>query len=166
MPQRLAHVTLLVRNYDEAIAFYTTVLGFTLASDLDLGDGKRWVVVAPPGPAGGCGLLLAEAKTDQEKQAVGQQGAGRVWLFLHTDDFWRDYPVLQARGLRFLEAPRSVRCTATLPCSKTCTATSGTCWSRWAERQEKQSKGRHASVAALARCAKRVSGSERAIAQS
>ena len=106
MNQRLAHVTLLVRDYDEAIAFYTNVLGFSLTSDLDMGDGKRWVVVAPPGPAG-CSLLLAEAKTDEEKLAVGRQGAGRVWLFLHTDDFWRDYPVLQSRGLRFLETPRS-----------------------------------------------------------
>ena len=106
MNQRLAHVTLIVRNYDEAIAFYINVLGFTLDSDLDMGGGKRWVVVSPPGPAG-CGLLLAEAKTDEEKQAVGRQGAGRVWLFLHTDDFWRDYPVLQSRGLKFLEVPRS-----------------------------------------------------------
>ncbi|UOQ98006.1 VOC family protein [Hymenobacter sp. 5317J-9] len=106
MNQRLAHVTLIVRNYDEAITFYTQVLGFRLDSDLDMGDGKRWVVVTPPGPAG-CGLLLAEAKTDAEKLAVGQQGAGRVWLFLHTDDFWRDYPIMQARGLHFLEAPRS-----------------------------------------------------------
>ena len=105
MNQCLAHVTLLVRNYDEAIAFYTNVLGFSLASDLDLGEGKRWVVVAPPGPAG-CGLLLTEAITEEEIRNVGQQGAGRVWLFLHTDDFWRDYPVLQARGLRFLETPR------------------------------------------------------------
>ena len=106
MNQRLAHVTLLVRRYDEAIAFYTNVLGFGLTSDLDMGEGKRWVVVAPPGPAG-CSLLLAEAKTEAEKQAVGRQGAGRVWLFLHTDNFWRDYPVLQGRGLTFLEAPRS-----------------------------------------------------------
>ena len=107
MHQHLALVTLLVRNYDEAIAFYTAVLGFTLSADSDMGDGKRWVVVTPPGGASGSGLLLAEAKTAVEKQAVGQQGAGRVWLFLHTDDFWRDYPVLQARGLRFLETPRS-----------------------------------------------------------
>ena len=106
MNQRLAHVTLLVRRYDEAIAFYTNVLGFGLTSDLDMGGGKRWVVVAPPGPAG-CSLLLAEAKTEAEKQAVGRQGAGRVWLFLHTDDFWRDYSVLQGRGLTFLETPRS-----------------------------------------------------------
>ena len=106
MNQRIAHVTLLVRDYDEAIAFYTNVLGFTLESDMDMGEGKRWVIVTPPGPAG-CGLLLAEAKTDEEKRGVGNQGAGRVWLFLHTDDFWRDHPVLQARGLHFLETPRS-----------------------------------------------------------
>ncbi|MFD1467538.1 VOC family protein [Hymenobacter caeli] len=106
MNQRLAHVTVLVRDYDEAIAFYTEVLGFTLAADQALGEGKRWVVVAPPGPAG-CGLLLAEAHTDDEKRAVGRQGAGRVWLFLHTDDFWRDHAALQARGLRFLETPRT-----------------------------------------------------------
>ena len=106
MDQRLAHVTVLVRDYDEAIGFYTNVLAFGLVADADLGDGKRWVVVAPPGPAG-CGLLLAEAHTDAEKRAVGQQGGGRVWLFLHTDDFWRDYPALQTRGLRFLEAPRT-----------------------------------------------------------
>ncbi|WP_210514620.1 VOC family protein [Hymenobacter terricola] len=106
MRQHLAHVTLLVRDYDEAIAFYTNVLGFSLTSDQDMGGGKRWVVVAPPGSASGS-LLLAEAKTDEEKRGVGHQGAGRVWLFLHTDDFWRDYPVLQARGLHFLEVPRS-----------------------------------------------------------
>ena len=106
MNQRLAYVTLLVRDYDEAIAFYTNVLGFSLESDLDMGEGKRWIVVAPPGPAG-CSLLLAEARTNEERQGVGRQGAGRVWLFLHTDDFWRDYPVLQGRGLTFLEIPRS-----------------------------------------------------------
>ena len=107
MNQRLAHVTLIVRNYDEAIAFYTQVLSFRLESDLDMGGGKRWVVVTPSGPAGGSGLLLAEARTEEEKAAVGRQGAGRVWLFLYTDDFWRDYPVLQGRGLKFLETPRS-----------------------------------------------------------
>ena len=105
MNQRLAHVAVLVRRYDEAIAFYTNVLGFSLAADVDLGAGKRWVLVAPPGPAG-CALLLAESKTEAEQRGVGQQGAGRVWLFLHTDDFARDYAALRARGLRFLEAPR------------------------------------------------------------
>ncbi|MFD2719199.1 VOC family protein [Hymenobacter monticola] len=107
MPQRLALVTLIVRNYDEAIAFYTQVLGFNLESDLDMGEGKRWVIVTPPGTEASSGLLLAEAKTEEEKAAVGQQGASRVWLFLHTDDFWRDYPALQGRGLKFLEEPRS-----------------------------------------------------------
>ncbi|WP_310396691.1 VOC family protein [Hymenobacter sp.] len=105
MNQRLAHVALLVRDYDDAIAFYTDILGFNLVADQYLGAGKRWVVVAPPSPAS-CSLLLAEAKTDEEQRGVGHQGAGRVWLFLHTDDFWRDHPVLQARGLHFLEAPR------------------------------------------------------------
>ena len=102
MNQRLV----LVRAYDAAIAFYTHVLGFRLAADADLGGGKRWVVVAPPGPAGGS-LLLAEARTEAEKRGVGQQGGGRVWLFLHTDDFRRDHAALRARGLRFLEAPRA-----------------------------------------------------------
>lgn len=106
MNQRLAHVTVIVREYDEAITFYTDVLGFSLVANQDMGDGKRWVVVAPIGQEG-CGLLLAEAKTDEEKQAVGSQGGGRVWLFLHTDDFWRDYPVLCAKGLRFQEEPRT-----------------------------------------------------------
>ena len=106
MNQRLAHITLLVRDYDEAIGFYTNVLVFNLTSNLDMGEGKRWVVVMPPGAAS-CGLLLDEAKTEEERRGVGQQGSGRVWLFLHTDDFWRDYPVLQSRGLRFLETPRS-----------------------------------------------------------
>ena len=82
-----------------------TALGFRLEADQDLGAGKCWVVVAPPGPAG-CGLLLAQAVTEAEKHSVGRQGAGRVWLFLHTDDFGRDYAALRARGLRFLEAPR------------------------------------------------------------
>ncbi len=106
MNQRIAHVAVLVRDYDEAIDFYVGVLGFRLAADQALGGGKRWVVVVPPGPSGG-GLLLAKAQTDEEKRGVGRQGGGRVWLFLHTDDFWRDYPALQARGLRFLETPRT-----------------------------------------------------------
>ncbi|WP_316932318.1 VOC family protein [Hymenobacter terrenus] len=104
MNQRLAHVALLVRDYDEAIAFYTQVLGFTLIADQALDDSKRWVLVAPPGPTG-CSLLLAAAVTEEEKRGIGGQGARRVWLFLHTDDFWRDYAALQARGLRFQEGP-------------------------------------------------------------
>lgn len=105
MKQQLAHISLLVRSYDEARAYYTSVLGFDLVVDLDLGEGKRWVLVAPPGSS--CSLLLAEAKTAEERQGVGQQGAGRVWLFLYTDDFGRDYAAFQARGVRFLETPRA-----------------------------------------------------------
>lgn len=106
MNQRLAHVALLVRDYDEALAYYTTTLGFTLVADQDLGEGKRWVLVAPPGSSESA-LLLAQAMTPDEKHAVGNQGAGRVWLFLHTDDFKRDYAAFRARGVRFLETPRA-----------------------------------------------------------
>lgn len=83
--QRLAHATVLVRTYSEAIASHTNVLDFALTAGADLGGGKRWVV-APPSPAG-CGLLLAKAHTEEAKRSVGHQGGGRVWLFLHTDDF-------------------------------------------------------------------------------
>lgn len=100
---RLALITCLVRDYDEAVAFFTGALGFGLAEDTLLGDGRRWVVVAPPG--GGSGLLLARAVGDQTAQ-VGRQGGGRVFLFLHTDDLARDHARLQQAGVRFLEPPR------------------------------------------------------------
>jgi len=103
MPQTIAHVALLVRDYDEAIAFYTERLGFSLVEDTPLGGGKRWVLVAPPGP--GTALLLARAATDEQASRVGNQTGGRVFLFLHTDDFWRDYRVLVARGIEFARAP-------------------------------------------------------------
>jgi len=103
--QHLAHVALLVPDYDEAVAYFTAVLGFVLVEDTPLGDGKRWVRVAPPGAAE-TSLLLARATSDEQRAAVGRQGAGRVWLFLHTDDFARDHAALVARGVRFLEAPR------------------------------------------------------------
>ena len=104
--QRIAHVALLVRDYDEALAYYTVTLGFALVADQDLGEGKRWVLVAPPGSSESA-LLLAQAQTPEEQRAVGNQGAGRVWLFLHTDDFGRDYAAFQGRGVRFLETPRT-----------------------------------------------------------
>lgn len=103
MPQRLSLTALLVGDYDEAIGFYVGKAGFDLAEDTDMGGGKRWVVVRPPGSD--AGLLLAKAAGDQATR-VGDQGAGRVFLFLETDDFGRDHGRMVAAGVRFLEAPR------------------------------------------------------------
>jgi catechol 2,3-dioxygenase-like lactoylglutathione lyase family enzyme len=105
MPQHIGSIALLVRDYDEAIAYFTTRLGFALTEDSDLGDGKRWVLVAPPG-ADGSRLLLAKASAPEQLRRVGDQAAGRVFLFLHTDDFWRDYAAYCARAVEFCEAPR------------------------------------------------------------
>jgi len=95
-----------VREYDEALAFYSGVLGFDLIEDTPLGEEKRWVLVAPPGSAAGTRLLLARAATPEQAERIGNQTGGRVFLFLHTDDFWRDYRALQSRGVHFLEEPR------------------------------------------------------------
>ena len=105
MKQSIERVALLVRDYDEAIAYYTGRLGFTLVEDTPLGDGKRWVVVAPPGSTG-TALLLARAATPDQAARVGDQTGGRVLLFLSTDDFWRDYHALRSRGVTFVEEPR------------------------------------------------------------
>jgi catechol 2,3-dioxygenase-like lactoylglutathione lyase family enzyme len=105
MRQHLGLVTLLVRDYDEALAFFVGKLDFRLLEDSDLGAGKRWVVVAPPG-ARETRLLLARAVNATQAEQVGRQGGGRVFLFLYTDDFWRDYRRLQNRGVKFCEAPR------------------------------------------------------------
>ena len=105
MPQSIAHLTVVVRNYDEALEFYTQKLGFHLLEDTPLPDNKRWLLVAPPGSPGAA-LLLAEAATPEQSLAIGNQTSGRVFLFLHTDDFWRDYKAYQSRGVRFLESPR------------------------------------------------------------
>src|ERR1700741_2374910 len=105
MPQTLAHVTLLVRNYDEALAFFTQALGFRVIEDTPLGDNKRWLLVAPP-DSGGTSLLLAEAATSEQARSIGNQAGGRVFLFLHTDDFWRDYRQMLAHNVKFLESPR------------------------------------------------------------
>ncbi|GGW26388.1 VOC family protein [Streptomyces xantholiticus] len=102
----IALVTLLVRDYDEAIAFYTDALGFELVEDSDRGDGSRWVVVRPSGSAPGTGLLLARAKDDDQRAGVGDQTGGRVGFFLHTDDFARDHARMTSAGVRFLEEPR------------------------------------------------------------
>ncbi|HYE43843.1 MAG TPA: VOC family protein [Caulobacteraceae bacterium] len=105
MAQHLAALALVVRDYDEAIAWYTGVLGFTLTEDRDMGGGKRWVTVTPPG-SDGARLLLARAATGSQADRVGDQTGGRVFLFLHTDDFARDFEAYRARGVRFVEEPR------------------------------------------------------------
>jgi catechol 2,3-dioxygenase-like lactoylglutathione lyase family enzyme len=101
----LALVTVLVRDYAEAISFSVGTLGFRLVEDTHLDAGKRWVVVAPPG-AGRTGLLLARAATEAQRGRVGDQAGGRVFLFLHTDDFARDHARMTAAGIRFAEPPR------------------------------------------------------------
>ncbi|KRA71618.1 extradiol dioxygenase [Caulobacter sp. Root656] len=104
MAQHLALLSLLVRDYDEALAFYVGKMGFSLVEDSELGGGKRWVVVAPG--AAGTRFLLAKAGDEPQKALVGGQGGGRVWLFLHTDAFEADHARLSAAGVRFLEEPR------------------------------------------------------------
>jgi catechol 2,3-dioxygenase-like lactoylglutathione lyase family enzyme len=105
MKHAIAHVALVVRDYDEAIAFYTQQLGFTLVEDTYQPEqDKRWVIVAPTGP-GSTTLLLARASTPEQAQFVGNQAGGRVFLFLSTDDFWRDYHRMSAAGVRFVRPP-------------------------------------------------------------
>lgn len=103
MPQHLALISLLVPTYDEGIAFFTGAMGFDLLEDTDQGGGKRWVRVAPTGAQ--TGFLLAQAKDDQ-RAFIGQQGGGRVWLFLQTDDFDRDHAAMVSKGVVFEEEPR------------------------------------------------------------
>lgn len=102
----LAHVALVVRDYDEAIAFYTGRLGFVLLEDIYIpAQDKRWVLVAPGGTATGTSILLARASTPEQGAFVGNQAGGRVFLFLQTDDFWRDYAAFVAAGVRFVREP-------------------------------------------------------------
>jgi len=101
----IAHVALVVRDYDEAIDWYTRVLGFELIEDTPRGPGKRWVLVAPRG-GNGTALLLAKAVGEEQASRIGNQAGGRVFLFLHTDDFARDHRAFVARGVRFTETPR------------------------------------------------------------
>jgi catechol 2,3-dioxygenase-like lactoylglutathione lyase family enzyme len=112
--QSLAHVALVVRDYDEAIAWFTEKLGFTLVADQHQPEqGKRWVLVAPPGAgAGATSLLLARASSPEQAAIVGNQAGGRVFLFLATDDFDRDFEALRGRSVRF------VRPTAVQPYGK------------------------------------------------
>ncbi len=103
--QQIGNIALVVENYDDAIEFYTQKLQFELIEDTDLGDGKRWVQVAPPN-SNGTNLLLAQASTEEQLQAVGNQTGGRVFLFLQTNDFWRDYQLMKDKGVTFNETPR------------------------------------------------------------
>ena len=105
MAQSIASVTLVVRNYDEAISFFTQSLNFELIEDTPLGNGKRWVVIRPRGDQG-TSLLLAQETNPEQASRVGNQTGGRVSFFLRTDDFWRDYHEMQRRGIEFFEQPR------------------------------------------------------------
>jgi len=106
MKQSILHVALVVRDYDEAIAFYTRKLHFTLVEDTyQPAQDKRWVVVAPPG-SNGTTLLLARAATPGQEAFIGNQAGGRVFLFLQTDDFWRDYQEMVSLGIKFVREPK------------------------------------------------------------
>jgi catechol 2,3-dioxygenase-like lactoylglutathione lyase family enzyme len=102
----IGHIAVVVRDYDEAIAYYTDCLGFTVIEDTPLDGGKRWVLVAPTA-SNETTLLLARAATPEQAERVGNQTGGRVFLFLHTDDFWRDYHDFKSRGVKFTQEPRS-----------------------------------------------------------
>lgn len=103
MTRNIFQLTLVVIDYDEAIEFYTEKLGFDVLEDTRLSDSKRWVRVAPPG--GTCSLLLAKAATDDQLAAVGNQTGGRVFLFMHTDDIWRDFHAMRSQGVSFIGEP-------------------------------------------------------------
>src|SRR5450631_745279 len=105
MPQHIGYIALLVRDYDEAISYFVEKLGFMVAEDTDLGGGKRWILVAPPGSVE-TRLLLAKAVSADQLPRVGNQTGGRVFLFLHTDDFWRDYQAYRSKGITFVRDPK------------------------------------------------------------
>lgn len=107
MPQTLGLIALVVRDYDEAIDFYVGKLGFTLVEDTDVPQqAKRWVVVAPAGSSGSQ-ILLARASSAEQSSRIGNQTGGRVFLFLYTDDFWRDFQLYKARGVVFVREPKA-----------------------------------------------------------
>lgn len=103
MTQQLGQLSLLVKDYDEAIQYYTKVLDFELLEDTPMSETKRWVRISPPGST--CHLLLAKAANDAQVKQIGFQAGGRVFLFLYTDDFWRDYQKYTSRGVEFIREP-------------------------------------------------------------
>lgn len=105
MKRSIAHIALVVEDYDEAIKFYTEKLDFTLVADTAQSETKRWVLVAPKG-AEECCLLLAKGVGEEQRSRIGNQTGGRVFLFLKTDDFWRDYKLMRARGVEFVREPK------------------------------------------------------------
>jgi catechol 2,3-dioxygenase-like lactoylglutathione lyase family enzyme len=104
MNQHITHFALVVKDYDAAIEFYTRKVGFDLIEDTTLSDTKRWVLVAPKGSKECC-ILLAKAANDEQLSRVGNQTGGRVFMFLHTDDFWRDYNAMLAKNINFIRPP-------------------------------------------------------------
>ena len=104
MNQQIVHIALVVDDYDEAIKFYTEKLDFTLVEDTPQSETKRWVLVAPKG-LGGCCILLAKAVGDEQRSRIGNQTGGRVFLFLKTDNFWRDYTLMLKKGVEFTREP-------------------------------------------------------------
>jgi catechol 2,3-dioxygenase-like lactoylglutathione lyase family enzyme len=104
MSQRLVQIALVVNDYDEAIKFYTEKLNFTLIEDTLLSETKRWVIISPKGESS-CALLLAKAANEEQKSRIGNQTGGRVFLFLHTDNFWRDYNGMLANNIHFVRHP-------------------------------------------------------------
>jgi catechol 2,3-dioxygenase-like lactoylglutathione lyase family enzyme len=105
MKQSIVHIALVVDDYDEAIKFYTEKLNFTLIEDTPQSETKRWVLVAPKGSEE-CSLLLAKGVGEEQRSRVGNQTGGRVFLFLKTDDFWRDYQNIQSQGIKFVREPK------------------------------------------------------------
>ena len=106
MKQSLAYIALLVNDYDEAIDYYTSILHFKLIQDIPMEEGKRWVLIGPS-EGSGSQILLARAVNEVQTQAVGHQSGGRVFLFLYTDDFYRDYDSMISKGVEFVRAPSS-----------------------------------------------------------
>ena len=105
MQQQIAHIALIVDDYDKAINFYLGKLNFRLIEDTVLSETKRWVLVSPPGGTNGCSILLAKAANDEQRTRVGNQTGGRVFLFLNTDDFWRDFNHLKEQGVTIVRQP-------------------------------------------------------------